>query len=274
METIHPALQKRFFNLDPERCQVWSNGGGVQSCYIATLILQGVLPKPRYAVMVNTEREKGNVFAYQEKHVRPALEKFGIECHYPNKSDFTDVDCVGGKKKTTILLPVFTNQSGEVGKFRQFCTGEWKLNVRDKMLTRIKAPTKRDVWLGISWDEMSRVKLKDNRRGDNSHLMYPLVALQKSRNDCILGIALFGWPPAPRSACWCCPNQCDNEWAEMKKSRPDDFEQAVALDYELRETDPNVFLHQSCLPLDKVDFTAKISAGFFSGSCPSGVCFT
>jgi hypothetical protein len=43
--------------LPAARRRLWSSGGGTQSTAIAVLILQGRLPKPDLAVIVDTERE-------------------------------------------------------------------------------------------------------------------------------------------------------------------------------------------------------------------------
>ena len=47
--------------------QVWSCGGGTQSAAIAALIVRGDLPKPDYAYMVDTGRERTATIDYFHK---------------------------------------------------------------------------------------------------------------------------------------------------------------------------------------------------------------
>jgi 3'-phosphoadenosine 5'-phosphosulfate sulfotransferase (PAPS reductase)/FAD synthetase len=55
------------------RTQIWSSGGGVQSCAIAALIVRGVLQKPAYAVIIDTEREMSSTWEYMREVISPAL---------------------------------------------------------------------------------------------------------------------------------------------------------------------------------------------------------
>ena len=58
---------------------VWSCGGGRQSCAIAVLIIQGRLPKPDFAVMSDTGRERYTTFPYVHKYLVPELESVGVK---------------------------------------------------------------------------------------------------------------------------------------------------------------------------------------------------
>lgn len=255
-----------FFDPNPERTQVWSNGGGTQSCYIATLIVRGMLPKPDLACLVNTGREKAKTFEYHEEYVRPALEAVGVEVHVIEKSHYAKVDLTRG---STILIPGFTNQSGEIGKLPTYCSGEWKRDPISRWL-RVRGVKLADVWMGYSLDEMRRVK---NDRKVWLRKLYPLIDLRKTRRDCIAGVVEFGWPIPPRSACWMCPNQCHAEWKDLHDNRPDEFALAVRFEREeIHSIDPHLFLHESCVPLDQVDFDTPLASAFEPG-CQSGFCF-
>lgn len=256
-----------YFDPKPERTQVWMNGGGGQSAGVAALIVTGKLPKPDWAVLVNTGRERSATFDYYEGYVRPALERVGVRCIVLEKVQYATVDLTS-KNGRNILIPAFTNQSGEIGKLTNYCSKEWKLRVKRRWLREIGI-TACDTWLGISMDEMHRVG-KDDVDWDRT--LFPLIDLRMRRYNCDLAVVNMGWPKAPRSACWMCPNACDAEWLEMKTNRPADFALAVAFDYALREDDPNLFLHESCVPLDEVDFESR-AASMFGKECQSGLCF-
>ena len=68
-----------------------------------------------------------------------------------------------------------------------------------------------------------------------------------------------------------CPNHSDHEWRRLKDERPDEFQKAVDLEREIHRRDPEAWLHRSCVPLDKVDFSQP--EDLFSRPCDSGVCF-
>ncbi len=128
-----------FFDPKPERVQVWMNGGGGQSAGLAALICTGDLPKPDWAVLVNTGRERSATFDYYESYVRPALERCGVRCIVVEKEHYATVDLTSTNGKH-ILIPAFTNQSGEVGKLTNYCSKEWKLRVKRRWLREIQSP--------------------------------------------------------------------------------------------------------------------------------------
>ena len=254
---------------------VWSFGGGTQSAAIAALIIQGRLPKPDYAVMADTEREKSGTWLYLKHVVAPNLAEVGVTIEIAKKSDYATVDVFGGKDSKSVLLPVFTNQNGTVGKLPGYCSGEWKKRVVARYLKAQHGFSRYVSWMGMSIDEMDRMRV----RGDYGPNYYPLLeTVPMRRSDCVhLVTEIMGWPRPPRSACAECPNQGAEEWKQMRRESPADFARAVAFDAWIRETDPHAFLHPSCIPLSEVDFDAQTSLDMFGGDngkgCDSGYCF-
>jgi len=249
--------------------QVWSCGGGTQSAAIAALIIQGKLPKPDVSLIVDTEREKTSTWEYLDGVLSPELAKVGVEIVRVDSSKFKTCDLVSVNGEH-LLMPMFTNQSGQMAKFQAYCSAEWKRDVISRWM-RSQGIKQATNWIGISLDEMSRVRTP---RATWLQLRYPLIFdVPMTRQDCINLVREMGWPESPRSSCWMCPNMRDAEWREMKETHPADFQMAVAMDYALRLKDPNVFLHQSCKPLDQVDFT-NYQGGLFDKGCSSGYCFT
>jgi len=137
--------------------QVWSCGGGTQSAAVAALIIQGRLPKPDLAVIVDTEREKSSTWRYLDDVIRPNLAKVGLAVERVPKSRFATVDLYGGKDGDTLLIPAFTTQNGSVGKMETFCSVEWKREVTARWLRSLGVEQAR-VWIGISRDEMRRIR--------------------------------------------------------------------------------------------------------------------
>lgn len=252
--------------------QVWSCGGGTQSGAMATLIKQGLLPRPDYAFMTDTGREKSSTWPFVDGFIRPALASVGLELTVVKAADFANLDVIYANETggTTILLPGFTTLGGQGGKLSAFCSGKWKRDVAERWMRSIGIQKARN-WIGISRDEARRIRAQ--HRGW-LELWYPLIfEVPMTRPRCVELIRSQGWTDEiPHSACWMCPNQSDAEWLDMKLNQPQDFAAACALEADARLEDPHFYLHPSCVPLAEVDFTAQHTM-FADRGCTTG-CFT
>lgn len=252
------------------RVQLWSCGGGRQSAGIAALILQGKLPKPDHARMIRLEWEQSRVWPYVDAYIRPAMESVGVPFTVIERKDYATKDFWGGEDGKTILLPVYTDQSGKVSKLSEFCSGEWKREVGNRWAASQPGWKERgvDVWLGISHDERGR------RRGPRREWIqpaYPLLdVLPMHVSGCLQAVEEVGWPEPPRSRCFHCPNQSDGEWAELT---PAEWESACQRDEGIRLVDPHAFLHRSGRPLRLVVLDGKHEDGGLFGGCTAGLCY-
>jgi len=218
---------------------IWSSGGGVQSTAIAVLILQGVLPRPDYAVIADTGRETRETWQYLQTVVNPALLAMNLQVEIITQTVPPPIFNGNG----TILMPVFV--TGEA-KFPNYCSSYWKRE-RVKKWAIEKGILPAVNWLGISADEIERVRTP---RAANWLLHYPLVFdARRTRGDCVRLIEEFGWPPAPKSSCWCCPNKSNAQWRHTRDNFPDEWQKAIQLDAEMRETKEDAYLHASLMPL-------------------------
>lgn len=245
--------------------QVWSSGGGMQSAAIAALIVAGKL-RPDIGVIVDTGREQSTTWQYMDAVITPALSSVDFMLHRVLKTEYATVDLYGGKNRDSLLLPIFTNQSGTIGKLPTYCSNEWKTRVVRRWL-RERGISRADVWLGISLDEKHRAK----RNAGPWRSKHPLIELGMSRADCIALIKRMGWPPAPRSSCWMCPNHTQEEWRDIRDNKPADWKLAVQFDNEIRQRDPNAFLHHDCVSLDHADLEEL--NGVLFRHCDTGNCF-
>lgn len=238
------------------RTQVWSSGGGTQSAAIAALICKGELC-PDVSVIVDTEREVKQTWDYYDAVLVPELAKVGVTLHRVPKSKYATVDLYGGADGNSLLIPAFTDQSGEVGKLPTYCSNEWKERVVQRFCREMfPASTAFDIWLGISRDEFHRMRVGHTGKWGYRH---PLIegARQMSRNDCYSLVKSMGWPQPPKSRCYMCPNQTKAEWDDLE---PADAAKAEEFQRLIQERDPNVHLRD-----------ARLGAG---GDCMSGFCFT
>lgn len=255
------------------RVQLWSCGGGRQSAGMAALIVEGKLPKPDHASMIRLEGEVHTTWPYVDAYIRPAMDRLGIPFTVIDRAKYATRDFWGGEDGETILLPVFTNQSGRPSKMSEYCSGEWKREVGNRWCAEQPGWKEIgvDVWLGISLDERYR------RRAPKRQWIqptYPLLDLLPTNiGGCLAAVERMGWPTPPRSRCYWCPNQHNREWAELTS---EEWEAACNLDEEIRETDPHAFLHKRMIPLRQVDVRSDESQGELFGSgggCSSGMCF-
>ena len=278
--------------------QVWSCGGGVQSAAIGALIVQGRLPRPDLAVIADTERERSSTWAYFDSVLKPELARVGVDIVRVRKSDYGAPDIWQGADGNTISMPVFFTQQVDINEpddededddslllFAEprtprepqlvtkisrapgYCSNEWKGRVVDRWL-RAQGVKKSEavIWLGISLDEIRRVRAGNYR--------YPLINdVPMRRTGCLHLIGSMGWPEAPKSSCWMCPNRRNVEWVDMRDNWPEDWTKAVKMDYELRERDPNVFLHDSGLPLDLALIDVEASGVMSLSDQCAGMCW-
>jgi hypothetical protein len=244
---------------------VWSYGGGTQSVAIAVLVDRGELPAPSLAVIADTGREKAATWAYTEAHVLPLFHRNGIEYAVAGHGLAT-VDLY---RNGDLLIPAYT---GDGGKLPTYCSNEWKKRVVMRYLrSRGFGPANpADMWMGFSTDEVTRAK-----PSGVAWLTYkwPLLFMRPTnRTECRGLVEAHGLPSPPRSACWMCPFLGNAEWRDLRDTAPDDFAKAVRLDEEIRQRDPNVYVHRSGTPLASADIGGD-GVSDTSHECQTGFCF-
>jgi hypothetical protein len=247
----------------------WSYGGGTQSIAIAVLVVQGRLPKPELIGICDTGREASETWEYTEQYVKPLLASLGLVIErIPH--DLATVDMYG--KNGDMLVPAFT----DTGKLPTFCSDKWKKQVFRRWL-RTQGVESCVTWIGISLDEIGRLKESDVRWQTYE---YPLVfSLPMKRDQCRKLILDAGLPEPPKSSCWMCPHRHNDQWARLKEHYPDDWQAAIELDEAIRERDTEhaMYLHNSRVPLRDADLTTVPQPdlplfGQVDG-CDSGYCF-
>jgi hypothetical protein len=261
---------------------IFSHGGGTQSAAITALIVQGRLPKPDYVCIVDTERERGSTWQYLDAVIRPALASVGLEVHRIRKSEWGSKPEHGmdylSHNGNTVLIPAFTNQTGEVGKLSGFCSKTWKVETMERYCRNVLGvPDKENRrWVGFSLDETRRaVRMMKSDDWIAGLIYFPLihgVPLRRQKAIDIVTVEM-GWPMPPRSACWNCPNKTDSEWRDCKLNDPVEFALACLMEKEVQKIDPHCWFHKSCIPLGEVDFSEPDDL-FTDRACSSGGCFT
>ena len=240
---------------------VWSYGGGVQSVALAVLIQRGELPMPDLAVIADTGREVETTWAYLEHTTRPFLPTLDIV--RVKAETYATVDLY---RNDDLLIPAFTRQRGTLGRLPTFCSNEWKRRVIMRWI-REQGVTDAEMWLGISTDEMERMKHSDVQWLRH---VYPLIELRPTnRRQCGELILSAGLPMPHKSRCWMCPHQNKKEWQTLGAG---DLEKALTFDTEIRAKDAAVYVHYSGKPLAEALNEPELQMSF--DGCDSGVCWT
>ena len=245
---------------------VISLGAGVQSSTMALMAAHGeITPMPEYAIFANTGAEPREVYEW--------LEWLKTQLPFPvyevSGGDLTD-DCMEvktakkGHKYTRALIPAFVAGHGIFGRK---CTQDYKivpLRRKVRQLSGIYGKQCKELtvvqWLGISWDEMQRMKFSQEAWLE---MRYPLIDLRMTREDCKTWMKKNGYEEPPRSACKYCPFHSQAEWRRLK-AMPKEWKEIVQFEKDLQVASLKnegpakmkglPYLHNSRTPIDEIDF--------------------
>ena len=247
------------------KLRVISLGAGVQSSTMALMAARGDIgPMPDYALFADTGWEPARVYDW--------LDWLETRLPFPVKriSGGNILDHIvrtdGGRSAS---VPWFTANGGMA---RRQCTVEFKVNPLKKAqrallgyLPRVRIPEGAcEVWIGISMDEIQRMKDAPNKWQKNR---WPLIEMGMSRRDCLKWMAERQYPTPPKSACIGCPYHSNAMWRDMRDNDPESWANAVETDKILRAGGTNrkmkhaQYMHRSLKPLDEVDLSTPSERG-------------
>lgn len=269
---------------------ILSLGAGVQSSTLALMAAKGeIAPMPSCAIFADTQGEPKNVYEWLD--YLELLLPFPVHRVTAGSLLENELKIVRSKRSGNLYrknkIPAFVlKPDGKKGLLGRQCTMDFKiipLIKKTRELIGLKRATKTTpvmakMWIGISIDESHRMKPSRNNFIEN---IFPLVDRGISRNDCLEWMKKNGYKEPPRSACTFCPFHSDIEWIKLKTDHRKDFDAAVIFERKLIESHKQQevllgtpFLHNSCVPLDQVEF--KDAEGYqqvsqFGNEC-EGLC--
>jgi hypothetical protein len=262
--------------------RVLSLGAGVQSTTMGLMAALGeITPMPDCAIFADTGWEPMAVYEHLEK-LTAALP---FPVHKVTAGNIRD-GILAGKNTTGQKFAVVPWFVGDSGMGKRQCTREYKVTPLEKKQRELlgykkgrRIPEKSiEVWVGISWDEMPRMKDARNKWQVNR---WPLIERQMRRSDCLTWLAQHGWT-APKSSCLGCPFHSDAQWREIKQN-PDEWADVVEIDRALRHNGTTTrgrkslqYMHRSCKPIEDVDLLSAEDRGqlnMFHDEC-DGICGT
>lgn len=236
----------------------FSFGGGVQSTALMLLIkhepqrlLDAVGHLPDKAYFADTGAETDVIY----QHLEQMKILSSIPLQVVNNGSILSSKHQTANYDPRTLVPYFTQSSKGVGMLLRKCTHEFKLKPITKAIRNDVGllPRKRGkpqsvaLWLGISIDEIERIRDNHVKLFQN---VYPLIELGWNRTKCFNYCQEHGITPT-KSRCFFCP--FTNDWLEIKRNQPQEFQKAVEFDKSIRSLiKGKVFLHKSCKPLEEV----------------------
>lgn len=280
--------------------RIISYGGGVQSSALIVLAVQGRLDEtmggPVDAALfsnVGDDSEHPKTLEYVREVMTPWAAEHGLPVHELQRVPQRGVD--KGRPVTlhqiltrdgsrSIPIPMRMPDTGAPGT--RSCTADFKIRVVSRWLKEHGA-TEDDpasVAIGISTDEWHRA---NSRKGTEpvERMVYPLLDLGLSRNDCMNVIRDAGLPVPPKSSCYFCPFHSPAYWSEMRRDEPDLFAKAQQLEDLLNERRDmlgrdRIYLTRFGQRLEEVIpeaqdalFDADSFAMDNGGECDEGYCF-
>jgi len=270
--------------------RVINMGAGVQSTVMALLAAKNIIgPRPDHMIFADTQWEPKGVYKHLdwlEKEITRLTNGLTV-LHRVTQGNIRE-NVIESKNTTGqrfVALPFYTSDSG-MGK-RQ-CTREYKIQPIERKIREIaglkfgeKAPKDLLVeqWVGISWDEMERMRVSDKKY---VHMRYPLIELQWRRYDCLRWFNKeYPGRELKKSSCIGCPFHDNTIWRDMKINDPESWNDAVEIDKAIRDggtlrgMKQKQYMHRSCKPLSEVDVDSleDKGQGAFLGEC-EGMCGT
>lgn len=271
----------------------FSYGGGVQSTACLVLAAQGRIDFPLFLFAnVGDDSEDESTLAYVRTVAMPYAEAHGIEM-----VELVTTWQRGERKGETqtllrrldagrMAIPVRRSKNGK--PMRRSCTADFKI----KRITRelkARGATADDpalVGIGISVDEAERASPGVDHKNPEQFRTYPLLpsspldpyspGLGIHRHECETIIRKAGLPVPGKSACWFCPFHDAEAWRRLKRTTPDKFAAACALEARMSAATKDgkpVYLTRAGRPLaEVVDDQQPLFTGM--DGCDSGYCMT
>jgi 3'-phosphoadenosine 5'-phosphosulfate sulfotransferase (PAPS reductase)/FAD synthetase len=262
------------------KLRVLSLGAGVQSSTLALMIEKGEIPMVDCAIFSDVGAEPQKVYDWLE-YLKTQLSYPVHTVQWRNLKD--DIISASKGEYKGFTAPYFSKnlETGKKGMLRRQCTADYKIKpvtqkIREllgyKKGERVAKDTKVEMVMGISFDEMQRMKTNQIKYIENQ---YPLVEMKIRRHHCVEWMEKHNYPKPPRSACTFCPFHKNSEWQEIKQNKQE-WEEVVMIDKLIRHQEKHkkniknehqmdeLFLHAERKPIDEIDFRSAEEKGQYS----------
>jgi hypothetical protein len=235
---------------------VLSLGLGKQSSYLLLKNLSGEIGKRvDYAIFSDTGCEPSYVYSYLKWLRYYCLKKFNfkIDVIHPGNLLIDINNYYLGLSNRYSSIPAYVAPSG--APIRRQCTYDYKIRSIRKFSRQLLKGKKLKMWIGISYDEMQRMKISDIQYIEN---YYPLVEEKIKITDIKNWYPNNNFTEPGKSSCFFCPFHSDKYWFLLKKHHLIDFEKACNVDKIIRnhpKMNGKLYLHKSLKPLSSINFS-------------------
>lgn len=264
-----------------EPFRVISLGWGVQSFAMAAMVALGELPPVDAAVHADTTHERRETYEFAARWT-PWLEAHGVRVVTvgdPNQAAkvTTEKSDIPAFTVTRVEIAAYSTypDGTDSGMLRRQCTGRWKLQPIRRWVQANRAGRPVQQWIGITLDEVERMRVSDVRYIEN---VYPLVQMVQPR---MTRTAVMQWLQAHdleipvKSSCVFCPFHDRATWREIQR-QPDNWRRAMDVDQAIRHKRPGYvcYLTAARKPLEECDFSNQQDHGQLElwQEC-TGMCF-
>ena len=264
------------------KLKIISLGVGVQSTALYLMSNIGhKVPRADYAIFADPGAESIETYKTLKWLKKWCKENNGIPILVnKERSIYRDIMGQVNTDKTIPSMPLYINTGGMA---RRQCTGRYIIEpvIKTTRILHNLKPRQRmlptEMWLGITTDEIERMKESIQY---NVKYFYPLIYYQMSRNDCIDFFKNNNFPVPVKSGCVFCPYTSNKNWLKLKNNNKRDFKMAVKADKALRNIPDKIkgwegkkmYVHNSCVPLDEIDFGDEQLEMFEGFNCDEGYC--
>lgn len=211
-----------------EFLNVISLGAGRQSSYMLLNALEGKFTfKPDFAIFADTGCEPLYVYSFLnwlESYVKNHYNFNIIRVSKGNLKEDIQADILF-KKRPGTQIPLRIGTDGYI--LQRQCTRGYKLRPIHQYLQKIRNHQRIRMWIGISSDEVERIKTSPVQYITN---YYPLVEHRISISEIKNWFEISGFKVPGKSACTICPFHTIQYWKRFKKSFPEEFESVYQFD--------------------------------------------
>ena len=248
-------------NKDAE-LKVISLGLGVQSTAVYLMSSMGYknLPRADVAVFADPQAEHYKTYQILDWLLEWKEKNNGIDIIVNRERNIYN-DLMKTSSDSNVRVPQIPAHVSPSGIALRQCTFEYKINPVVQSTRKLHGlkPRKRmkptEMWLGISLDEMQRMKKSSMY---NIEFFYPLIYNGMDRSDCIKFFKKNNFPTPIKSSCVFCPYHSNDFWKDLKKENGSAWKMSIEVDKKIRKKrgmKGDMYLHPSLKPLEDIDFS-------------------
>lgn len=257
-----------------DKPNIISYGGGTQSTAMVLMALNGYedMLRPDFGVFADVGGEPQFILDYVDYFIDLVKREYDFDIYKVKKGDGLEKHLLTPPKKSrnghwfTLSVPPFylCKEDGSVGMLSRQCTNDFKIGPINSFITqKLGRAVPYNMWIGISFDERSRMKLSRIKKRTN---VYPLVERFIRRADSIKYVKEMGLRSPMRSSCVFCPYHSDEYWQWLKDYHQVEFQRACDFEHKIQnvfKTANKAYLHSSCKPLGQVQFVDENQLNMF-----------